>query len=163
MIRSSDIGWQDFPVDRQLRGNGLTITESHVVQWASLTGDWYPLHMDAEFAKSSIFGTRVAHGPLTFALAVGLIGQTGEFGQAILAWLGTDSISAHAPTYIGDTLTVEATVTGSRAASNPDRGVVTLQYVARNQRSETIMSFDFTLLMRSRQGSAPTVMREDGV
>jgi itaconyl-CoA hydratase len=161
MLRSPDVGWQDFPVDRQLIGRGVTITEAHVVQWASVTGDWYPLHIDAEFAKTSIFGARVAHGPLTFALAVGLIAQTGEYGEAILAWLGANSISVQAPVYIGDTLSVEATVTASRAASSPDRGVVTLQYVARNQRSETLMSFDFTLLMRSRQRSAPNSSQED--
>lgn len=143
-------GWEDFPVGRTVTTQGVTVTESHVVQWAGLTGDWYPLHSDAVFAARSSFGQRVAHGPLTFALAVGLMAQTGVYGDGIHGWLGSQSLRAAAAVLIGDTIRVNATVTESRPSKRPERGVVTLDYVVSNQRDEVVMKFDFSLLMGSR-------------
>jgi len=56
---------------------GITVTEFHVVGWAGLTGDSYPLHMDHEYAAKTQFGERIAHGPLIFGLAVGLVALSG--------------------------------------------------------------------------------------
>lgn len=144
-----ETGWKEFPEGRVIRTQQVTVTESHLVQWAGLTGDWYPLHTDAEFASASPFGQRVAHGPLTFALAVGLMAQCGVFGDAIHGWLGADNLKALRPVLIGDTIGVTATVRESQPSTRGERGVVTLEYVVNNQRSETVMSFDFTLLMKS--------------
>ena len=146
------VGWEDFPAGRAIATPAVTVTESHLVQWAGLTGDWYPLHMDREAAARGPFGERVAHGPFTFALAVGLMAQTGVYGDAILAWLGTRELRATAPVKIGDTVRVLATVTESRASQSPDRGVVTLGYSVRNQAQHEVLTADFTLLMRSRKG-----------
>lgn len=147
-------GWEDFPVDRAVTTPAVTVTEAHLVQFSGLTGDCYPLHTDAEWSAQSPFGQRIAHGPLTFALAVGLMYQSQAYGDAILAFLGADKVRASAPVYIGDTVHVVATVTGSRASKKPSRGVVNLKYIVRNQRSEDVMSFDFALLMRSREDAS---------
>ena len=56
------------------------MTETHVVNWAGLTGDFYPLHMDREYAAKTQFGERLVHGPFIFALAVGLVAQAGFAG-----------------------------------------------------------------------------------
>lgn len=147
------VGWEDFTVGRAVRTPAVTVTESHVVQFAGLTGDWYPLHTDAEWTRQTPFGQRIAHGPLTFALAVGLMYQSHVYGDAILALLGADKLRATAPVFFGDTIHVIATVVEVRASRDPGRGVVTLRYVVRNQRDEEVMSFLFTLLMRSRNAS----------
>lgn len=144
------VGWEDFPVGRVVTTPAVTVTEAHVVQFASLTGDWYPLHTNAEWSAQTPFGQRIAHGPLTLALAVGLMYQSQAYGDAILAWLGADQVRATAPVFFGDTVKVVATVTGSRPSKDPSRGVVILEYRVRNQRSDDVMSFSFTLLMRSR-------------
>jgi itaconyl-CoA hydratase len=146
-------GWEDFPVGRTVTTPALTVTETHLVQFAGLTGDYYPVHTDAEWAARSPFKQRIAHGPLTFALAVGLMYQSQAYGEAIVAWLGADQVRATAPVFIGDTVHVVATVTGSRSSKDPSRGVVTLKYTVRNQRGEDVLSFDFTLLMRSREAA----------
>lgn len=148
------LGWEDFPVGREVTTPSLTVTETHLVQFSGLTGDMYPLHTDAEWAAKSPFGQRIAHGPLTFAFAVGLMYQSQVYGDAILAFLGADQIRAAAPVFIGDTVHVFAKVTGSRASKDPSRGVVSLKYTVRNQRGEDVMSFDFTLLMRSRENAS---------
>lgn len=144
-------GWEDFPVGKEVTTPCVTVTETHVVQFACLTGDWYPLHMDAAWAANTPFGGRIAHGPLVMSLAVGLMYQSQVYGKSILAWLGADKVRAAAPVLIGDTVHVVATVTGSRPSKDPTRGVVTLDYNVRNQRAEDVMSFSFALLMRSRE------------
>lgn len=147
-------GWEDFPVGREVITPRVTVTEAHLVQFSSLTGDWYPIHTDIEYAKESPFGQRIAHGPLTFAFAVGLMYQSQAYGDAILAFLGADNVRAVAPVFIGDTIHVVATVTSSRSSKDPTRGIVSLKYVVRNQRDEDVMSFDFTLLFRSRENAS---------
>ena len=147
-------GWEDFPVGRAVTTPAVTVTEAHVVQFASLTGDWYPLHTNAEWSAKTPFRQRIAHGPLTLALAVGLMYQSQVYGDAILAWLGADQVRATAPVFFGDTVHVVATVTGSRPSKDPSRGVVILDYTVRNQRGEDVMSFSFTLLMRSREAAS---------
>ena len=146
-------GWEDFPVGRTVTTPRLTVTETHLVQFSSLTGDWYPIHTDMEYAAQSSFGQRIAHGPLTFSLAVGLMYQSQAYGDAIIAWLGAEKMRALAPVFIGDTIHVIAEVTGSRAARDPSRGVVDLVYTVRNQGDEDVMSLSLTMLMRSREKS----------
>jgi len=144
------LGWEDFPVGKTVQTAGVTVTEAHLVQFAGLTGDYYPVHTDSEWAAKSPFGRRIAHGPLTFSLAVGLMYQSQAYGDAIIAWLGADHMRAKAPVFIGDTVHVLARVTGSRAAKDPSRGVVDLEYAVRNQENEELMTIALTMLMRSR-------------
>lgn len=143
-------GWQDFPAGREIVSPAVTVTETHVVQFGTLTGDWYPLHMDAEWSARTRFKQRIAHGPFTFSLAVGLMYQSQCFGDSILAWLGADNVRARAPVFIGDTLHVVAKVTTSRPSKEQGRGIVTLLYSVHKQTGEVAMSFDFALLMQSR-------------
>lgn len=147
-------GWEDFPVGRTVTTSALTVTEAHLVQFSGLTGDYYPLHTDATWSAKTKFKQRIAHGPLTFALAVGLMYQSQVYGEAILAWLGADEVRAMAPVFIGDTVHVVATVTDARHSKDPSRGIVTLNYMIRNQRGEDVMKFAFALLMRSRDAAS---------
>ena len=82
--------WEDWQVGDKVITQGLTITESHIVNWASFSGDWFPLHMDEEFAKKLPLGGRTAHGPLIFSLTTGLTLRS-ELGRSIaIAFLGLD-------------------------------------------------------------------------
>ncbi len=128
------------------------MTETHLVNWSNLTGDWYPLHVDAEYARNEgPFGQRVAHGPLIFALSVGLIERANVLGRSALAWLGADEMRALHPVFIGDTVRVRATVLEARPSrSDPSRGVLSLRYDTLNQSHEIVMSFRYSVLIRSR-------------
>jgi itaconyl-CoA hydratase len=139
--------WEDFEVGDEVRTITITVTETHVVQWAQLTMDYYPLHMDEEFAKKTIFKGRIVHGPFTFALAVGLVSCTNIFGDSIMAWLGVENMRLPIPVRIGDTLRVVASVKEKRETKKEDRGIVTFTYEVKNQRKELVMSFDYNLLM----------------
>lgn len=84
-----------------------TISETDVYLFAGVTGDFNPVHVDEEFAKETVFGRRIAHGPLTLALCAGLLGTE-------LPGLGTIAISNYveykAPVYMGDTIAVRVEV-----------------------------------------------------
>ena len=142
--------WEDFNVGDKVTTLAITVTEAHLVNWAGLTMDFYPLHMDEEFAKKTDFGGRIAHGPLTFAMAVGLVGMTGIFEDSITAWLGVNNMRIPAPVKVGDTIRAEAEVKEKRETKNPKRGVVVFVYTVRNQREETVMSFDYILMMHRK-------------
>jgi acyl dehydratase len=145
-----DRSWESFVVGDHVRTEGITVTETHVVGWAGLTGDWVPLHVDAEFAASSLYGERIAHGPLTLALALGLATRTGIFGDAVVAWLGLDEVRLPAPVRFGDTIRAEVLVEESRPTSKPDRGLAVLGYTVFNQRDEPVMTFRSSFLLRRR-------------
>ena len=140
----------DFKIGDVYTTPSVTITETHVVGWANLTGDWYPLHMDAEYAAKTPFGERIAHGPLIFGMAVGLVAQAGFGGDAAIAWLGVDNMKMLAPVKFGDTITVFVEVMDQKATSKPERGVQTWRYTIKNQRDEDIMVFDYKMMFHMR-------------
>jgi acyl dehydratase len=132
----------------------ITVTETHVVNWAGLTGDYYPLHMDKVYAESTQFGERLAHGPMIFALAVGLVAQAGFGGDAVVAWLGANNMRMLAPVKIGDTITVRVEVKEQKVTRDPKKGVQTWAYTVLNQRNETVVSFDYIMMFHQR-GTEP--------
>jgi len=140
----------DFKVGDMFRTAAITVTETHVVNWAGLTGDFYPLHMDREYAARTQFGERLVHGPFIFALAVGLVALAGFAGDSAIAWLGVDGMRMLAPVKIGDTVRVEVRVKDARPTSNPRKGVQVWTYTVLNQRDEQVLVFDYQLMFHMR-------------
>ncbi len=157
------VGWEDFPAGRAVVTKSLRVQARHLDEWVKLTGDSYPLHTDDGLARAAGYRGRIAHGPLTFALAVGLVSATGVFGDAILAWLGTSSLKACQPVVPGDAIAVTATVKSSRSSRKAGRGIVELEYVVTNDGHQRVMAFTFALLMRSREINSMTVKEHWGV
>ena len=141
---------EDFSIGDIYTTPRVTVTETHVVSWAGLTMDFYPLHMDKEYAAGTEFGERLAHGPLIFALAVGLAARAGFDGNAPIAWLGADNMRMLAPVKIGDTITVEVQVKAKKPVSNPKRGVQVWTYTVYNQHRQAVMRFDYTMMFHMR-------------
>ena len=142
--------WEDFEVGFKFRTPSITVTETHLVNWAGLTMDFYPLHMDREYAAQTPFKERIAHGPLIFGMAVGLVGLSGVGGDAPIAWLGVDNMKMLAPVKIGDTITVEVEVAERRETSKPTQGVQAWKYTVVNQRNEPVMTLLMKFLMHRR-------------
>ena len=110
-----------------------TISESDVYLFAGITGDLNPVHVDAEFAKTTPFGARVAHGPLTFSLCAGLLG-TELPGVGTIAV--TNQVTYEAPVYIGDTIAVRVEV----AALDAERNRATMAVIWKNQDGRQVAS-----------------------
>jgi len=143
--------WEDFNIGDKAITDGITITEAHLVNWAGLTMDFYSLHMDEEWAKKTPFGGRIAHGPLIFALAIGLAHTTDLYDDSIIAWLGIDDLRIPIPVRIGDTIKAEIEVKEKRETSSPARGITILRYTVKNQRDEVVMWFDCSQMMHRRR------------
>ena len=140
----------EFSIGDVYHTAAITITETHLVNWAGLTLDFYPLHMDKEYAAKTPFGERLAHGPLIFAIAVGLVSMSGIGGTAAIAWLGTDNMKMLKPVKIGDTVRVEVEVMEQRTTRKPEQGVQMWRYTVKNQRDEDVMVFDYTMMFHMR-------------
>lgn len=147
-----DKTYDDFAVGDVMVTRGRTVDIGDITLFAGLTGDHYQLHTDEEFCKSGRFGTRIGHGPLTFSIAVGLIGMSGFYGNAIVALLEIKTMRAMKPVIPGDTLKVHAEVVELSAGDNPKFGTVHVNYSVRNQREEEVMSFLQIMLARRQAG-----------
>jgi 3-hydroxybutyryl-CoA dehydratase len=110
-----------------------TISESDVYLFAGITGDLNPVHVDEEFAKTTPFGARVAHGPLTFSLCAGILG-TELPGVGTIAV--TNEVAFEAPVYIGDTIRVRVEI----AELDHDRNRCTTAVVWHNQDGKQVAS-----------------------
>jgi len=140
----------DFKIGETFTTAAITVTEAHLVNWAGLTMDYYPIHIDKEIASQSQFGERIAHGPLIFALAVGLLGMSGYAQDSVIAWLGANNMKMLAPVKIGDTIHVETEVTDQKATKDPAKGVQTWRYTVVNHRGEKVMVFDYLMMFHMR-------------
>ena len=127
-----------------------TITETDVVQFAQLTGDWNPIHTDVEFAKASPYGERLAHGLLGLSVAVGLLDRTGTFSGSAIANLGFDDWRFKGPIRIGDTIRCVVTITDVRAASDGARGIVGRRFEVLNQRGEVVQEGRSAIMLKRR-------------
>ncbi len=109
-----------------------TITEGDVVQYAGLTGDFNPIHIDAEYARQSMFKERVAHGMLVSGLISAVLGTQLPGPNSI--YLGQD-LKFKAPVKIGDTVTATVTVTDKR----DDKRIITLKTTISNQHGDVVV------------------------
>lgn len=140
--------FEDFAVGQEMVTPGRTVTEADIINFAGVSGDYNPLHVDAEFAKVSQFGQRVAHGLLGLAMASGLASQLG-FITSVQAFLGLDW-KFKAPMYIGDTIHVRVQVKQTKALGRLGGGVVVLAMTVSNQKEETVQEGGWSILMKSR-------------
>ena len=147
-----DKTFDDFILGDVMVTRGRTVDVGDLTTFAGLTGDHYPLHIDEEFGKGTRFGTRIAHGPLTFAIAVGLVGMSGFYGNAIVALLEIKSLRALKPVLPGDTIKVHAEVDELSAGNNPKYGTLHVNYSVRNQKEEEVMIF-LQIMLARRQAS----------
>lgn len=129
-----------------------TVTEADVVAFAGLSGDYNPLHIDAETAARSAFGRRIVHGLLGASIASGLFTRTElsmQLQESLVALLDLEWRFV-APIFIGDTVHVEATIVDTRETRDPSRGIATLRRVVRNQSGEVVQSGTTQMLLRRR-------------
>ena len=142
--------WEDFSLGDTIVTRGRTIDIGDITSFAGLTGDHYPLHTDEEYARETRFGTRIAHGPLVFAIAVGLVGMTGFYGDAIIALVEIRELRALLPVKPGDTLRVRAMVADLTTASKPKYGQLSVEYRVENQTGDIVMTFTQVMLANRR-------------
>jgi len=116
--------FSEFEVGQVFDSAPRAVTESEVMQFADLSGDHNPLHVDEDFARRTPFGQRVAHGMLAASISTGLGQDTGIFEGTTLA-LMEQLFQYRAPLFFGESIRLRLTVTAVRASSKGGKGVVT--------------------------------------
>ncbi len=140
---------EDFEIGKTYYSPARTITEADVASFAGLSGDYNPLHVDEEFAKKNLFGTRIAHGALGFIISTGLSNQMGIYEGTTIAFL-EGTVKYPAPLMIGDTIHVAVTPTEAKHSSKPGRGILKQRLLLVNQDDKIIMESDQVLMMKCR-------------
>ncbi len=141
--------FEEFEMGATMLTRGRTVTEADIVQFAGLTGDYNPMHTDAEYCKGSFMGQRVAHGMLTLSYAVGQAYQLGILERTVLGFRGLD-MKFSAPVYIGDTIRAQLKVTEKKEARRLGGGVVTLEMRILKQDDTVVQKGAMILLMASQ-------------
>lgn len=130
---------------------GRTVTETDIVNFMGLSGVFEELHMNVEYIKKhSIFGRRIAPGPLTFVIAEGLALQLGLVHHTGMAMLGIENTRFLKPVYCGDTIRVDIEIASKRETSKPDRGVVDFAHRVINQDDVVVMTMNKIRMIRRR-------------
>jgi acyl dehydratase len=140
--------FEEIEVGEKYESPGRTVTETDIVLFAGLSGDYNVLHTDAEFMKTSIFGERIAHGLLGLAIEGGLFARATQ-AYATLAFVGL-RWKFRGPIKIGDTIRVRARVRAKRNLSKPDRGLVTVERQVVNQRDEVVQEGETDLMVEKK-------------
>ncbi|GIX11485.1 MaoC/PaaZ C-terminal domain-containing protein [Elioraea sp.] len=132
----SALRYEEIEVGLEYDTPGITISEHHVLGFAGLTGDFYELHVDDDYARSIGYPSRVAHGLLGLALADGLKNRAAVRLAAIVSlgwrWRFTG------PILIGDRIAARIRVMAKRETRKPDRGIVTIEVTLTNQRGDVV-------------------------
>jgi acyl dehydratase len=142
--------FEDFAVGEVIHHDkGRTITEADNVLFCALTMNDQPLHLDAEFAKTTQFGQRVVNGLLTLSLSVGM--SVGDLtAGTLVANLGYYDVEHTKPVFHGDTIRVQSEVVSKRETSKPGQGLVEIRHVVTNQRGEEVLTYRRRALVRMR-------------
>ena len=140
--------FEEFAVGDTMTSPGRTISEADIVAFAGLSGDYNPIHVDAEFSKTGLFGERIAHGLLVLSVASGLAWQLGFMAGTADAFLSLDW-KFSGPTKIGDTIKVSAQVAQKREMPGSGGGMIVFAVEVINQHDEVIQRGKWSVLVRS--------------
>jgi len=142
--------FEEFEVGQSLTSAGRTVTETDVVRFAGISGDYNQLHTDAEFGKNTPFGARIAHGLLVLSIASGLAMRTGVLEGTAIAFREINNWKFIKPVYFGDTVHVVLNVVETKAIRRLNGGAVIIEIDVRNQKDETVMKGTWTTLVASK-------------
>jgi acyl dehydratase len=116
------------------------VTDELIRKFAEVSGDYNPIHLDEEFAKTTRFGRRIAHGMLSGAFVSAVLGY--ELSARKIVYL-SQTLKFTAPVFIGDTVTATATVTNIRE----DKPIVTLETICTNQNGEVLVKGEAAVMI----------------
>ena len=149
---SAPLFYEDVSRGFKFESGGIVVTESHIVQFAGLSGDFFDVHMDDRFAQSLGFPRRIAHGLLCLALVDGLKNRAESRFAAVasLSW----QWNFRSAVFIGDRIAARITVSDKRMTRRADRGILTLQLEAFNPDGKVMQAGSNLLMVEARGAQA---------
>lgn len=142
--------FEQFEVGQRIITPARTITESDIVTFAGLSGDYNQIHTDAEFSSRSPFGKRVAHGLLVLSIASGLAMRTGVLEGTVIAFREINNWKFSLPVFIGDTVHVELNIVETKPIPRLGGGSIIIELNVRNQHDEVTMKGSWSALVASK-------------
>jgi 3-hydroxybutyryl-CoA dehydratase len=146
--------FEEFQAGQMIRSAARTVTETDVVAFAALSGDWAPIHTDAVYAGQSLYGQRIAHGMLGASLATSLAMRTGILDDTILAFREIRDWKFSMPILLGDTIHVQIKVTETRRVARLGGGLITLEVELINQNEQAVQRGTWVVLVKSKPEEA---------
>jgi acyl dehydratase len=142
--------FDDIEVGQEWESLRRTVTQADIVNFAGVSGDFNPIHIDHEFARSTIFQQPIAHGLLVLSLASGL----GLYSPPMrtLAFLSIREWHFREPVFIGDTIRVKTKVLEKQQKGRGKRGIITWQRRIVNQSEKTVQEGVTLTLVEGRAG-----------
>ena len=141
--------FEEFEVGMSFTSPGRTVTESDIVSFAGLSGDYTQIHTDVEFSKQTLIGRRVAHGLLGLAIASGLAVRTGVLEGTVIAFREITDWKFVKPIFIGDTVRVVQNVLEVKALPRLGGGAINIELKILNQNDEIVMKGIWKVLVAS--------------
>jgi acyl dehydratase len=142
--------FEEFSVGQRIVSVARTVAESDIMSFAGLTGDYNQIHTDAEFAKGTQFGQRIAHGLLGLSIAVGLLMRTGLLEGTVMAFREIVEWKFIKPVFIGDSLHVEMEAKELKPMPRVGGGLAMVALEVKNQKDETLMRGTLAVLVASK-------------
>ncbi len=142
--------FDDFEIGQELRTPARTVTNTDIVNFACLSGDFNEVHTNFEYCKTTPFGEPIAHGPLIYSIMGGLQYASGINDGTLLALLEINAWKMLGPVKHGDTIHMVSKVIGKKPSSKPDRGVITFERRCIKQDGSVVQQMEATLLYRRR-------------
>jgi len=144
--------FEEYEIGTSRETFGRTITEADIVIHAGQTGDFFPHHMDAEWVKTQEFKRRIAHGTLILSIAIGMTAN--EINPVSFSY-GYDRIRFIRPVFIGDTITVKATIAEKRDyEKRPEQGFLIEQVEVFNQDDKIVLACQHLYLVQRKDSDA---------
>ena len=146
---ASHLYFDDVAVGQEWKSQGRTVTEADIVHFAGLSGDFNPIHVDHEFAKSTPFRRPIAHGVLVMAISTGLASHSPP--MRTVAFLGIRDWQFKGVVFAGDTVRVRTRVLSKEVRGRGKRGEVVWQRTILNQEGKVVQEGVTVTLVEGRR------------
>jgi acyl dehydratase len=143
------IQYEDLEVDAEHKSSGRTVTEADVVNFAGLSADYNNMHIDEEFAKKTVFKTRVAHGMLVTSIATGLWFTMPRL--ATVAFMGLEDWRFSGAVFPGDTIHITRKLVEKREHKRPNMGFFIFEVNVHNQKDEVVQKGKWVILVTRKE------------
>jgi acyl dehydratase len=144
---------EDFAAEQCFISGGRTITEADLTFFSMISGDWNPVHCDAEFAKKTRYGERVVHGVLGIAISTGMMHELGIFEKSVIAMLGFRNWNFLAPLLVGDTIHLQLTIMAVEPGKSGRSGKLARKFELINQNDVIVQEGESDVLVLTKSGA----------
>jgi len=141
--------YEDLNVGDEDQSTGRTVTEADVVSFAGLSGDFNNMHIDEEFAKKTVFGTRVAHGLCVLSIASGLWFTMPRL--ATIAFMGLEDWRFSDAVKFGDTIRITRKLVEKREHKRPNMGFLIFEVNVHNQENKSVQKGKWVILVQRKE------------